>query len=243
MPELFLSCLSGGINLSFLPSSMLTKIAFILIFSSVCSMAQSQQKKFLALGDSYTIGESVDVSERWPVQLVKALNEDGGDFADPLIIATTGWRTDDLKKAIIDANTSDDFDMVSLLIGVNNQYQGKSAVNYAPEFEDLLKMAIGLAGGDETKVFVVSIPDYGYTPFGKANQEKISEELDEFNSINRKITEKHGARYIYITDISRRGLTDPELVATDGLHPSARMYAEWVARIKTTIQAKSGKKN
>jgi lysophospholipase L1-like esterase len=208
-------------------------------------MAQPQQKKFLALGDSYTIGESVDVAERWPVQLVKALNEGGGNFAEARIIATTGWRTDDLKKAIIEANPSEDFDMVSLLIGVNNQYQGKPAMMYAREFEELLKMAISLAGGDKAKVFVVSIPDYGFTPFGKENQEKISRDLDEFNSLNRKITEKHDVRYVYITDISRRGLAEPELVATDGLHPSGKMYSEWVERIKSgvTNPVKSERKN
>jgi lysophospholipase L1-like esterase len=208
-------------------------------------MAQSQKRKFLALGDSYTIGESVEPSERWPVQLVRALNADGAGFADPIIIATTGWRTDDLKNAIVAASPPTDFDIVSLLVGVNNQYQGKSVADYGPEFEELLKMAIRLAGGDAKKVFVVSIPDYGFTPFGNASQEKISKDLDDFNSINRKIAEKHGVIYIYITDISRRGLDDPDLVATDGLHPSGKMYAEWVSRIKNslTTQVNSDGKN
>ena len=189
---------------------------------------QYNTKKFLALGDSYTIGESVTVAERWPVQLAKALRGKKIAVEDPWIIATTGWRTDDLKKAILAAKPSNDFDMVSLLIGVNNQYQGKPVAEYAPEFEELLKMAIVFAGGDKKRVFVVSIPDYGYTPFGKGNQEKISKQIDEFNEVNRSIALRYGVPYIDITGISRRGLAEPHLVASDGLHPSGEMYKAWV---------------
>jgi lysophospholipase L1-like esterase len=204
-------------------------ILFALPFFSM--IAQTQPKKFLALGDSYTIGEAVDEGERWPVQLVRALNEESEVFALPQIIATTGWRTDDLKKAILEVDPPKDHDLVSLLIGVNNQYQGRSAKDYAPEFEELLKMAIAFAGGDKSKVIVLSIPDYGYTAFGKEKKETISKELNEFNAINRRISRKYGVRYINITDISRRGLEEPELVASDGLHPSGKMYSEWVTRI------------
>src|SRR6476620_605772 len=137
----------------------------LFLFISTILMAQhpagTKQLKYLALGDSYTIGESVAEDQRWPVQLVKELNKKGKLFIQPKIIATTGWRTDDLKNAILRENPTKDYDLVSLLIGVNNQYQGKSAESYAPEFEELLKMAIGFAGGDKEKVFVVSIPDYG----------------------------------------------------------------------------------
>ncbi|MBT1696852.1 SGNH/GDSL hydrolase family protein [Fulvivirgaceae bacterium PWU4] len=188
-------------------------------------------RKFLALGDSYTIGESVAEHERWPLQLAEALRKKGVAIAAPHIIATTGWRTDDLKRAILAANPAHDQGLVSLLIGVNNQYQGKSAVSYAPEFEELLNMAIAFAGNDKSKVFVVSIPDYGYTPFGKEKQESISKAIDEFNAVNRSITEKYGVQYFYITDISRKGFDDPALVAQDGLHPSGKMYAEWVKLI------------
>lgn len=184
--------------------------------------------KFLALGDSYTVGESVAEDERWPVQLIKALKEKGYHADPPQIIATTGWRTDDLKKAILTAKPSHDYNLVSLLIGVNNQYQGKSAESYAPEFEALLKMSVEFAGGDKLKVFVVSIPDYGFTPFGKEKQGAITKAIDEFNAVNRSITEKHGIKYFYITDISRKGFEDPSLVASDGLHPSGKMYAAWV---------------
>lgn len=191
-------------------------------------MNSPQQKKFLALGDSYTIGESVAPEERWPHLLVDALNERGVSFATPDIIATTGWRTDDLKKAILKAKPRNDYDLVSLLIGVNNQYQGKSAESYAPEFEELLKMAIGFAGGDPSRVFVVSIPDYGFTPFGEEKQEQITTAIDAFNQVNREITLKHDVQYFYITDISRKGFDDPALVAADKLHPSGKMYAAWV---------------
>jgi lysophospholipase L1-like esterase len=192
--------------------------------------------KFLALGDSYTIGESVAEDQRWPVQLSDALKAKGYAANPPQIIATTGWRTDDLKKAILAAKPSTDQTLVSLLIGVNNQYQGKSAESYAPEFEELLKMAIGFAGGDKSKVFVVSIPDYGYTPFGKAKQPSITRALDEFNAVNRSITEKYEVKYFNITDVSRKGFEDPALVAEDGLHPSGKMYGEWVKIILSGLE-------
>ena len=211
----------------------------LLLFFTISLMAQttgSETKiKFLALGDSYTIGESVAENERWPVQLAEALRRKGVAIAAPNIIATTGWRTDDLKRAVLAVNPAHDQGLVSLLIGVNNQYQGKSAISYAPEFEELLNMAIALAGNDRSKVFVVSIPDYGYTPFGKEKQASISKAIDDFNAVNRSITEKYGVQYFYITEISRKGLDDPTLVAEDGLHPSGKMYAEWVKIIERNI--------
>ncbi len=187
--------------------------------------------KFLALGDSYTIGESVSEDERWPNQLADKLKIDR-----PKIIAKTGWRTDELKGAINSANLKNDYDMVSLLIGVNNQYQGKSSAQYEIEFEDLLKTAIQLAKGKSKNVFVVSIPDYGFTPFGKLKQEIITVQLDEFNKINKRITERYKIRYFNITDISRKGLEDPTLVAADGLHPSGKMYTQWVEIISKGLK-------
>ncbi|HWA35163.1 MAG TPA: SGNH/GDSL hydrolase family protein [Cyclobacteriaceae bacterium] len=187
--------------------------------------------KFLALGDSYTIGESVPEHERWPEQLADALRATGRRIEKPRIIAVTGWRTDQLKNAILEANLKNEWSLVSLLIGVNNQYQKKSAESYRPEFGELLDMAIALAGGKKENVFVLSIPDYGYTPFGKPNQVAISKAIDEFNAVNRSITEKKGIKYINITDLTRDGLDAPEYVAGDGLHPSGKMYARWVERI------------
>lgn len=197
-----------------------------------------KERKFLALGDSYTIGESVSENERWPVQLAKKLREKGQSIGEPLIIATTGWRTDDLMNAVNKAHLKNEYDLVSLLIGVNNQYQGKSSEEYVIEFEDLLKTAIQLAKGKKENVFVVSIPDYGYTPFGKPKQAEISKALDRFNEINKRITEKAGIKYINITDISRQGIQQPELVAEDGLHPSGKMYTLWVERIMMELTAK-----
>jgi lysophospholipase L1-like esterase len=212
------------------------KLILILLVASVNdSMAQKlnvvDPVKFLALGDSYTIGESVAPAERWPVLLAEALRGKGLSCPDPSIIATTGWRTDNLKDAIQQAHLKPEYTLVSLLIGVNNYYQGKSVEAYGPEFEALLNTAITLAGGQRAHVFVVSIPDYGYTPFGKDKQPTITLGIDRFNAANKAIAIRLGVTYIDITDISRRGLADAHLVAGDGLHPSGKMYAAWTARI------------
>ena len=218
------------------------KLLYILLLVSFHGMAQKlivrEEVKLLALGDSYTIGESVALSSRWPMQLVDSLQKRGVDCLQPKIIATTGWRTDNLKQAISKTKFKKDetYNVVSLLIGVNNYYQGKTVESYAPEFEELLKTAIQLAGSDKTSVFVLSIPDYGYTPFGKENQQKISEGIDAYNAVNKSITEKYGVKYYNITDISRRGLDEPDLVAADGLHPSEKMYAEWVKVVLADIK-------
>jgi lysophospholipase L1-like esterase len=202
----------------------LATLTFLLTMLST----QAQTIKFLALGDSYTIGESVKEEERWPEVLAAELRKKGKTVDKPRIIATTGWRTDQLKKAIEDAQLKPEYNLVSLLIGVNNQYQGKSAESYAPEFEELLNIAIKLAGGKKENVFVVSIPDYGFTPFGQPKQEQITKALDEYNAINKKISKKAGVRYVNITDISRKGFEQPELVADDKLHPSGVQYKLWV---------------
>ena len=212
----------------------------------LCSQAMAQliiedKIKFLALGDSYTIGESVVATERWPVQLMDSLNARGLEYLDYRIIAITGWRTDNLKEAIHDAKIKDEYTLVSLLIGVNNYYQGRTVESYKPEFEELLRTAIRIAGGATSRVFVLSIPDYGYTPFGKNNQETISQGIDAFNAANKSITQQLGVKYINITDISRRGLTEPDLVAFDGLHPSGKMYSEWIQRIMTDAKLKFSK--
>ncbi len=208
-------------------------LVLVILFSKLQAqdISRTAETKFLALGDSYTIGESVSEHERWPEQLAVALRASGKKIEKPHIIAVTGWRTDQLKQAILEANLKNEYGLVSLLIGVNNQYQKKSAESYRPEFEGLLQMAIALAGGKKENVFVVSIPDYGYTPFGKENQPTISKAIDEFNAVNRSITKKHGIKYINITDLTQEGLAKPEYVAGDGLHPSGKMYTLWVERI------------
>jgi len=138
-------------------------------------------------------------------------------------------------NAITIAKLKDEYDLVSLLIGVNNQYQGKSIEQFATEFEELLKTSIRLAQGNKENVFVVSIPDYGFTPYGQKNQSKISKEIDQFNDVSKKITDQYNVRYINITDISRQGMIQPSLVASDGLHPSGAMYSLWVERIAKQI--------
>jgi lysophospholipase L1-like esterase len=219
---------------------IIARILFIVLLTSLKMAAQSNSVSYLALGDSYTIGESVKESERWPNQLAQALNKKGVKVAPPRIIATTGWRTDNLSDAIAKADLKSDYDLVSLLIGVNNQYQGKPTDQYAIEFEALLTTAIRLAKGDRANVFVVSIPDYGFTPFGVSkNKETISKQIDVFNEINKKITEKYKIAYFNITEISRHGLEDPTLVAEDGLHPSGKMYTLWVNKIMETLAIKA----
>ncbi len=209
-------------------------IAILFLFSTH-TMAQKlvikEKVNFLALGDSYTIGESVALNLRWPKQLADSLNKRGLDCLEPRIIATTGWRTDNLRTALVKARLKPEYNLVSLLIGVNNLYQGKSSEAYAKEFEELLWKSISLAGGVKSRVFVLSIPDYGYTPFGKDKQETISAGIDVFNAVNKTISKKLGVKYYSITEISRRGIAEPDLVASDGLHPSGTMYSEWVQLI------------
>lgn len=194
---------------------------------------------YLALGDSYTIGESVAEPERWPVQLAEALRERGFDMAAPKIIAKTGWTTENLIRGInSELNVQRDFDLVSILIGVNNQFQGKPITEYEVQLREIFRKAINHSKKREEGVFAVSIPDYGYTPFGAANQEKISAEIDEFNAVFRKIAEEFNVDFYNITPISRQGIEDPELVANDGLHPSGLMYRYWVAQFIDEVAEK-----
>jgi lysophospholipase L1-like esterase len=185
--------------------------------------------RYLALGDSYTIGESVADDQRWPVQLAARLREAGLDVADPEIIARTGWRTDDLERAITAENPQGTYALVSLLIGVNNQYQGRTAEAYAPDFAALLARAIGFAGGEASRVIVLSIPDWGATPFGRSSDPaRVAQQIDTFNTINRAASQKAGVHYVDVTPVSRLAPQQPDLIAGDGLHPSGKMYAEWV---------------
>jgi lysophospholipase L1-like esterase len=187
---------------------------------------------YLALGDSYTIGESVSENERWPVQLSKSLTKSGVEITSPQIIARTGWTTDELKAKIVSEKITKTYDLVSLLIGVNNQYRGRSVEQFRAEFIDLLETAIKFAGNKPERVFVVSIPDWGVTPFGGKGQNKtISEQIDLFNKVKKEETEKKGILFIDITPISRQAINDVSLIAEDGLHPSGKMYQQWVEKI------------
>lgn len=185
--------------------------------------------KYLALGDSYTIGEAVAPDERWPHVLQGRLVGDGLKVDLPKIIATTGWTTDELLVAIQQESPANNFDLVSLLIGVNNQYRGFSIDTYVLEFNELLDLAIVFAGNVKSKVFVVSIPNYGVTPFGKSKDEpKITREIDQYNAIAQTVCEQRGIAFVNITPGSQEASEDLSLVAEDGLHPSAKMYKQWV---------------
>ena len=221
------------------------KALIFCIFLSINYLAWSQNLivrqpvNFLALGDSYTIGQSVALKDAWPNQFADYLKSNNVEVQNVNIIAQTGWSTSNLKDAIKNSNISTKTNLVSLLIGVNNQYRGLDKKLYETEFEELIKTAIQFAGG-EKYVFVLSIPDYGYTPFGKSNQVNISKEIDEYNAINASITSRYNVAYFNITDISRQGLILPELIATDGLHPSAKMYKMWVDLIAKSVEIQEG---
>ena len=192
-------------------------------------------KTYLALGDSYTIGQSVSEADRFPNQTVSLLRNKGVSIQDPRIIATTGWTTRNLLDAMDAAALKDNYDVVSLLIGVNNQYQGKSIEEYKTEFALLLTRAIQYGGNKPTHVFVLSIPDYSVTPFAAgSDRAKIASEIDQFNAVNKSIAIQMGVNYIDITPISRE--PDPSLIANDGLHPSGKQYKKWADLLSAAMK-------
>ena len=183
--------------------------------------------RYLALGDSYSIGEGVPEAGRWPVQLAVRLRREGVALDDPTIVATTGWTTDELSAAMDASVFEPPYDLVSLLIGVNNQYRGRGADDYRGEFRRLLERAVALAGGRSERMLVLSIPDWGVTPFAHGSGRdvlQIAGELDVYNAIAQEETERRGAHFVDIAGISR---LHPALLADDGLHPSAAQYALW----------------
>lgn len=212
-------------------------------FNLVSRTEATKSFTYLALGDSYTIGEGVLEEMRFPVQLAHKLNEGSLLIQPPEIIAKTGWTTSDLIKGLNDLSPGKNFSLVSLLIGVNNQYQGKDTAEYRLQFKELLQKSIEFAGGEANKVIVISIPDYSVTPFAEQkNRMKIAGEIEFFNKINFAETKKAGANYINITPISRKAKDTPGLLASDGLHPSGEMYRLWMEEIfplaKNIIQNK-----
>ena len=197
--------------------------------------------KYLALGDSYTYGQSVCEACRFPEQLKDSLGQylTTADNFEIKLIAQTGWTTNNLKTAIAAQNLSNDYNLVTLLIGVNNQYQGKPFSLYEQEFPELVDIAIAKAGGNKNRVIVVSIPDYAYTPFGQGAA-TITNGINQYNNFAQAYCESNGISYVYITDITRLGLLQPELVATDGLHPSTLAYAQFTERILPLAKEKLG---
>ena len=205
---------------------------------TVTTPAPSGTFSYLALGDSYTIGESVMQQESFPFQLQDLLKQKNVNVATPQIIATTGWTTDELQNAIKQANLTTKYDFVTLLIGVNNQYRGYPLDTYKKEFSALLQTAINFVNGRKDHVFVVSIPDWGVTPSAKGfykSQQVIAAEIDSFNAANREITVAAGVSYNDITPASRNAATDLGLVAKDGLHPSGKMYASWASALSPKV--------
>ncbi|WP_426703146.1 SGNH/GDSL hydrolase family protein [Rhodanobacter sp. Col0626] len=192
---------------------------------------------YLALGDSYTIGEAVAAHERWPAELVQRLRRIGVAIDDPRIVATTGWTTDELLQGMEATSLAPAYDLVTLQIGVNNQYRGRSADDYRDQFAGLLARAITLAGDRPGRVVVVSIPDWGVTRFAREqgrDRVRIASEIDGYNALARDAAQRAGAHFVDITGMSRQ---HPDLVADDGLHPSAAQYALWVTLIEPVVRA------
>lgn len=230
---------------------LLHSIYFLLITSLLLSCSSENMMpddeptpknyKYLALGDSYTIGQSVCETCRFPVQLKDSIGKylNANDTFQLKIIAQTGWTTTNLKTAISNENPQNDYDLVTLLIGVNNQYQNSSFSLYEIEFPELLTIAIQKAKGDKNNVIVVSIPDYAYTLFGNGST-TISSQIDNYNSFAENYCNTNNITFVNITDITRLGLLQPELVATDGLHPSKIAYSKFVERILPKAKMKLG---
>jgi lysophospholipase L1-like esterase len=235
------------------------KLFLALLFFFTCSSSSCDKKDvvsnmtsntivekkytYLALGDSYTIGESVPAADNFPNQLVRSMLNNAIPFLPARIIAKTGWTTDELESGIIASNNENPllqtYDFVSLLIGVNNQYRGRSVDNYKTEFERLILKAIQYAGDKADRVVVLSIPDWGVTPFATGRDRvQIAREIDAYNAANKQIAGQYNVHYIDITPWTREAASDNSLLATDGLHPSGKEYQRWAERISTYFKSK-----
>lgn len=233
-------------NLAKLLSATLRLCVTLFFLNCSQPMAQPQSKSqhkfsFLSLGDSYTIGESVGEADRWSVQLAGMLRQNGIDVGNPDIIARTGWTTDELQAAIRAANVRKTYDLVSLLIGVNNQYRGQSTEKYRTEFRELLNTAIQFAGNRKERVFVLSIPDWGASAFAAGrDRQKIAADIDAFNAVAKEECKKIGIAFIDITPISRQAAGDASQFASDGLHYSGKQMRQWaelaLAHVKTILK-------
>ena len=208
-----------------------------LLISGMATAGQKQPLRYLALGDSYTIGEAVAESERWPMQLAAALRRDGIELATPRIIAQTGWTTDELSAAMDAAEPLGQWDLVSLLIGVNNQYRGRDLAEFEQQFEALLTRALGLVDGQPDRAFVLTIPDWGVTPFAEGrDRAAIGQQLDAFNAAVRRIATKHEVKVVDIAPVSRQRGAEPDMVASDGLHPSGQLSRQWTERAVPVVR-------
>ncbi|MEO1021462.1 MAG: SGNH/GDSL hydrolase family protein [Bacteroidota bacterium] len=228
-------------NLMTKPSAFPAILCIMLVWGCT-QKSQPQQPTeltYLALGDSYTIGEAVPEQERWPVQLVDSLQKAGIDVKAPTIIAKTGWTTNELMEAIDQAAVDSTYDFVSLLIGVNNQYRGYDINQYRVEFQSLLEQALAFANNRSERVIVVSIPNYGVTPFAQSrNPERIGKELTTYDTIADSISGQYDVAFINIRNLSENARSDSSLLAQDQLHPSGKMYAQWVSRMLPIVTSK-----
>ncbi|MCJ8212088.1 SGNH/GDSL hydrolase family protein [Mucilaginibacter sp. RS28] len=196
------------------------------------STDSSKTVSYLALGDSYTVGELVPQQESFPYQLAEQLKQKNIPVKEVKVVAKTGWTTGELEAGINQENLTHTYDVVTLLIGVNNQYRGLSRNEYRAEFVKLLNSAINFAGGIKKHVYVLSIPDWGVTPFAEGrDRQLISDQIEQFNQINADESEEAGVKYVNITDISLEAKSDASMSASDGLHPSGKMYGLWVKKL------------
>ena len=207
------------------------------------TMPSAKKYYYLALGDSYTIGESVAAPDNFPNQVYAMMKNDTVNFHPPLIIAQTGWTTDELEGGIVAANTAEplrsSYDFVSLLIGVNNQYRSSPVASYRPGFEELLRKAIRYTGDWPDRVVILSIPDWGVTPFANGrDRAQIAMEIDAYNAANKQIAQQYNVHYIDITPWTREAATDTTLLAGDGLHPSGKEYKRWAERVAEFFKSK-----
>ena len=213
---------------------------FLALVMTILGSTSVNAASYVALGDSYTIGEGVAAEERWPNQLAALLRKDRIAIDEPDIVARTGWTTDELSTAMEGHPFHPPYALVTLLIGVNNQYRGRDLDNYRVEFKALLERAIKLAGGESKRVVVVSIPDWGVTQFGKSSGRDIHEiarQLDAYNAANAQIATMLHCGYADVTAISRDGGDRPDMLVGDGLHPSALMYGRWASAIAPVAKA------
>jgi len=223
-----------------------TGIAFLFIF--IIAMQNSELIKpvetkkaytYLALGDSYTIGEKVPLMENFPNQVAQLLRQRGIECKSPKIIAKTGWTTDELEDGISKSKLKKEYDFVTLLIGVNDQYRGRPVGDYIPRFEALLKKALQFAGGDTNRIVVVSIPDWGATPFAEGkDRAAIAKEIDAYNAANESLTRQYNITYISITASTRKSAAEQGMLTEDGLHPSGREYAKWADEIAAVMSGR-----
>ena len=222
-------------------SEFLSVLTVLLIFTSEPETKMPTVQRLLSLGDSYTIGEAVLPSENFPNQTIHLLRQSNSEFQEAEIVAQTGWTTDELQDAIERYKLQGSYHFVTLLIGVNDQFRGRAVEDYKPQFESLLKQAIQFADGKADHVIVLSIPDWGSTPFARTaarDQQQISAEIDAYNQVNRKIASNYKVNYVDITPGTREAVNDLSLMARDGLHPSGKEYAKWATRVCDIIQSR-----